>query len=837
MVLSFIMLLFVSFTFVSQVKAETETEVVYKQEIDYMPFQWILDEEQGYIYAISNGTMGEQNTKLLFIRLSDLQIEKELELSSNVSDIELQQDKLYIASSRTIQVVNTSTQSIEKTLELGQEPDKIAVDGHKLFYTVTWNSSVEQHPGPKLYEYHLLEEVVKEVPFGRDYDDHEYSTPDLAVDRDNHVLYIAESERSAHIEAMSTDDYTRIDQYHSDEIDSNYSTVIFDDHDVFYAGQRMDGSNLGNITGDYYDQNIVYVKDKYVFTRQAIFDRDTAKKILTLPGRPGVEYSGPFLVDRFGHIYMIITEVGEFELRKLILKNEPKKNDNENDREQNSGDVMFKDIQNHWAKEDIDLLASANLVNGMSDSIFAPAQDVTRAQYVTLLSRGLKLSPTTVGSTFKDVNNRTWYTAPIQAAVDAGIAKGYHDGTFKPHQNITRQELVVMTSRALEYLNGEQEADISVLESFLDHENIANWAKSASAVAIKNGLIQGYSEGQFAPKELANRAQSAVILKRLLLNSEKKDELISSVEGYQMGKYAQLASDKRTDLTFTLSEPRESVGVSLVSIANDVTGQKHEIGPSSSPRSFGWDGKTYEFDVYPDLVPGTTYVVTYYVSFPYGKQTFEKKVTVPTDHINIHSVTALNASQLNVKFNESVDIVSGESIENYQIIDSKGIVPLKNAVRQNSVFGDNVILNLARPIADQAVIHVSAKGIKSRADARLFPPFEKEILVMGDQTKPKLAFPPGHGKQYIVEHDGESYTSLALYFSEPIKSGTIKIDGVTVGEATGESVVLSGLNLDGNEWHTVTLEKLTDTAGNVSNYSFGFQPINYDSSFGTEVSN
>lgn len=821
-------LLFASIAIGPEVMAETEINVHHKESIDYKVRQWILDEEQGYIYALA---IMEQKHRLLFIRLSDLQVEKEIELDGRAGDMVLQQNRLYVKDSYFIHIINVSTQSTVKKLDFRPLPDNFAIDGDKLFYTENWASSEAQPAGWKLYEYHLLKDTVKELPFGSDFNDI-FTEPELAVDLNNHVLYIAESKGTAQIKSISTDDYTRIDKFEKNEIDNNYNKILFVENEVFYAGRRI-GTNLENIYNNYYDQNIRYIKDRYVFTNQAIFDRETAEKIITLPVRPGIEYWGPFLVDSSGYIYVITSEVGEFEFKKLTLENEPERNDSEHiDKHDNA---MFLDIQKHWAKGDVELLAQANLVKGISDSMFAPAQDITRAQYVTLLSRGLKLSPATIESTFKDVNKSAWYASPIQAAVDAGIAKGYDDGTFKPHQNITREELVVMTARALEYVNGGQEADMLVVESFLDHSKIASWAKSATAIAISNGLIQGYSEGQFAPKELANRAQSAVILKRLLLNSKKKDDLIHSVKGYQMGKYAQLAFPTKSDLMVTLSESSKSIGISIVSVSNDVTGEKHEI-LSHSYRPFGWDGKTYEFDVYQDLVPGTTYVVTYKVSFPYGNQSFEKKITVPADHLTVQSVTALNASQLQVKFNGDIDVISSVNIENYQIIGTDGIVPLKNAVINDPNFANNVILNLDKPIKDQSVLQVSVYGIKSTGGDRVFPPYEQKILVMRDETNPVIDFPPGHyGKNYIIEHDGESYKSMVLYFSEPISSGTIKIDGVPVGEVSGEMLELSGLNLDGKEWHTVWVENLSDTAGNVNQFGFSIKPIDYNPSFDTEL--
>lgn len=180
-------------------------------------------------------------------------------------------------------------------------------------------------------------------------------------------------------------------------------------------------------------------------------------------------------------------------------------------------DKTFTDIQSHWAKSDIELLATKLVVNGMTQNEFNPNGQVTRAQYVTMLTRAMGLTSLKEESNlFTDVRANDWYAGSVNAAVQAGLVTGYQDGSFKPGKVITREEMVVFTVRALEFVQGKQTTSSSALGNFADENAIAGWAKNDVAVALEKGLIRGKSETWFAPGDTANRAESAVVLKRLM---------------------------------------------------------------------------------------------------------------------------------------------------------------------------------------------------------------------------------------------------------------------------------------------------------------------------------
>lgn len=175
----------------------------------------------------------------------------------------------------------------------------------------------------------------------------------------------------------------------------------------------------------------------------------------------------------------------------------------------------FTDTLGHWAKADIEQMANRHIVQGTSEDSFQPDQSVTRAEFAALIVRTLGLSATyTSKKSFMDVQTNDWFGGAVEAAAASGIVSGYEDGTFKPNQTITRQEVAVILSRALAFA-GYQEGG-SATAAFSDQAAIADWASEAVAVLAKNGFVSGMADGTFAPAANATRAESAALLSRII---------------------------------------------------------------------------------------------------------------------------------------------------------------------------------------------------------------------------------------------------------------------------------------------------------------------------------
>ncbi|RAU98929.1 S-layer homology domain-containing protein [Paenibacillus sp. YN15] len=180
----------------------------------------------------------------------------------------------------------------------------------------------------------------------------------------------------------------------------------------------------------------------------------------------------------------------------------------------------FADMSGHWAKAEVELLASKLLVNGRADEQFVPQGDITRAEFAALLVRGLGLSPAPAAAAFKDVASSDWHAGYVGAAVKAGLVEGMDAGIFAPNSNITREQMAVMISRAMQAAGKPQAAKVKNLEAFTDEGLMSSWAKEGISQSVEAGLLNGKDSQLFIPSSNATRAEAAVVLKRLLQYAE-----------------------------------------------------------------------------------------------------------------------------------------------------------------------------------------------------------------------------------------------------------------------------------------------------------------------------
>jgi hypothetical protein len=113
--------------------------------------------------------------------------------------------------------------------------------------------------------------------------------------------------------------------------------------------------------------------------------------------------------------------------------------------------VRFEDTKSHWANEYISIAASAGFVNGKTDQLFNPDDQITREEMAVIIGRLMKLTTDTSASGFKDdANISTWAKSAVSAIVAQGIMNGYPEGSFKPTSGATRAEAVTVIIRMLD---------------------------------------------------------------------------------------------------------------------------------------------------------------------------------------------------------------------------------------------------------------------------------------------------------------------------------------------------------------------------------------------------
>ena len=175
--------------------------------------------------------------------------------------------------------------------------------------------------------------------------------------------------------------------------------------------------------------------------------------------------------------------------------------------------LPFPDVtEGDWFYDAVRYAYETGLMDGVGDSLFAPNSQTTRAQLVTILYR-LEGEPEVSGTSgFTDVEAGTWYTDAVAWAAANGIVNGTTDTTFAPGEDITREQLVTVLYRYAESKGYDVSASAD-LSGYPDAGQVQDYAQPAMAWAVAEGIVEGV-DGTLNPAGNATRAQIATILMR-----------------------------------------------------------------------------------------------------------------------------------------------------------------------------------------------------------------------------------------------------------------------------------------------------------------------------------
>jgi len=181
-------------------------------------------------------------------------------------------------------------------------------------------------------------------------------------------------------------------------------------------------------------------------------------------------------------------------------------------------EIVFTDITEEYkfAETAIYELAKKGIIKGVGDGKFAPGEEFTRAQFCTIMVQALGYEIGEYSNSFKDVNANDWFAPYVEAAVREGLFAGYTDGTFRPNQKISREELATVVGRAA-VLAGKVEQEkmnkfVMEKSNFEDKGEVSSWAANQVAWLEAQGVFKGVAEGKFEPKKVVNRAEAALIV-------------------------------------------------------------------------------------------------------------------------------------------------------------------------------------------------------------------------------------------------------------------------------------------------------------------------------------
>jgi hypothetical protein len=175
----------------------------------------------------------------------------------------------------------------------------------------------------------------------------------------------------------------------------------------------------------------------------------------------------------------------------------------------------FSDVPtSYWGYYAISSLSSKGVVSGFPDGTFEPNTSITRAEFASMLAKALVLNTGGTTGTFTDVTAGDWYYGSVNAAASAGLVSGMGDNLFAPNALITREQMAVMVAKALgtkaPAVNGTE------LSAFSDSSTVSSWAVTSMEEAVKAGIISGMTADTLAPQADATRAQAVVMIYQML---------------------------------------------------------------------------------------------------------------------------------------------------------------------------------------------------------------------------------------------------------------------------------------------------------------------------------
>jgi hypothetical protein len=183
--------------------------------------------------------------------------------------------------------------------------------------------------------------------------------------------------------------------------------------------------------------------------------------------------------------------------------------------------ISFADVKDHWCEDVINEMGSRLIVKGTSNGRFEPQRLVTRGEFITVVMRALGVQNSSYNGDYTDVDENDWYATAISTANDYGLLCQYKDPTIEPQKNMTREEAVVIIVSAIKNVSSMKDIQVTdeeiniLLEEYLDHKDVSNWACGSMSYGVKLGILKG-SDQHLYPKAYITRAEATVLIKRML---------------------------------------------------------------------------------------------------------------------------------------------------------------------------------------------------------------------------------------------------------------------------------------------------------------------------------
>lgn len=177
----------------------------------------------------------------------------------------------------------------------------------------------------------------------------------------------------------------------------------------------------------------------------------------------------------------------------------------------------FTDIkESDWYYATVKYVSENGIMNGVESDKFVPASSLTRAMLVTILYRADGSPRISSDSKFSDVEITDWYGAAVIWASENGIVNGISETEFAPNNAITREQIATILYRYASAKKYDVTQGGMAVKEYSDYETISSWAKEAMQWAVNAKLINGKTETTVNPLDNATRAEAATVIMRFI---------------------------------------------------------------------------------------------------------------------------------------------------------------------------------------------------------------------------------------------------------------------------------------------------------------------------------
>lgn len=409
----------------------------------------------------------------------------------------------------------------------------------------------------------------------------------------------------------------------------------------------------------------------------------------------------------------------------------------------------FTDVsRSDWYYQFVDYVTSKGYFNGTAETTFAPAENMTRAMFVTVLFRFDGAKGDRSQSAFTDVAPGEWYTDAINWAAANRIVDGVGNGKFAPNDPITRAQMCTMIERYLALYKKAWKVTLPETGSvsvMVDENAIPAYALAAVKQCQRHGLVNGFEDGTFRPNELSTRAQVAAVIYRMsyLVQGAKPDNTPSVNPG---GTVNPPVNPPVTAYTYALyfdANGGTLIGASPVSTTTTSTAYSFPVTATATRDGYNFLGWATEKTATAATYPANS-TITLTADYPIITlyAVWEAKAPVVVSDDLIGNAVLASVKQVNDRFSEMksavVSAVETVNKDNKYLTDAQ-LQQVKNIVndmvkvedvKANFTSGDNktereVTWNVALEVKDGQVVSAIEQANKI-ADA----------IITGTTSKP-----------------------------------------------------------------------------------------------------